>query len=173
MSEPAGRRVESFLYMGYRIGFGIDFHQLAEGRAFWLGGVQIPSTRGAVGHSDADVLIHAICDALLGALALGDIGQHFPNTDAAYKDIDSKILLAKCYALVKARGYRVVNIDSTVTLEAPKIMKHAAAMRATLAGLLEIAVEDVSIKATTTEQMGFVGRGEGLVAYARLLLEKS
>jgi len=158
--------------MGYRIGFGIDFHQMAEGRAFWLGGIQIPSTRGAVGHSDADVLIHAICDALLGALALGDIGQHFPNTDAAYKDIDSKILLEKTWQLVRGRGYRVVNIDSTVTLEAPKIMKHAPAMRAVLAGLLEIGVEDVSIKATTTEQLGFVGRGEGIVAYATVLLEK-
>jgi len=159
--------------MSIRIGFGIDFHQLAEGRAFWLGGVQIPSARGAVGHSDADVLIHAICDALLGALALGDIGQHFPNTDAAYKDIDSKILLAKSYDLIKSRGWRVVNIDSTVTLEAPKIMKHAPAMRSTLANLLGIGTDDISIKATTTEQMGFVGRGEGLVAYAVVLLEKA
>lgn len=155
-----------------RIGFGIDFHQLAEGRDFWLGGVQIPSTRGAVGHSDADVLLHAICDALLGALALGDIGQHFPNTDPAYKDIDSKILLAKCWQLVKDRGWRMVNIDSTVTLEAPKIMKYALAMREKIAGLLEMGVDDVSIKATTTEKMGFVGRGEGIVAYATVLLEK-
>ena len=156
-----------------RIGFGIDFHQLAEGRAFWLGGVQIPSSLGAVGHSDADVLLHAICDALLGALALGDIGQHFPNTDPAYKDIDSKILLAKCRELVKGRGWRVVNLDSTVTLEAPKIMKYAPAMRETIAGLLEIGLEEVSIKATTTEKMGFVGRGEGIVAYAVVLLEKA
>jgi 2-C-methyl-D-erythritol 2,4-cyclodiphosphate synthase len=155
-----------------RIGFGIDFHQLAEGRAFWLGGVEIPSTRGAVGHSDADVLLHAICDALLGALALGDIGQHFPNTDPTYKDIDSKILLAKCWQLVKDRGWRVVNIDSTVTLEAPKIMKYAPAMRETIAGLVELGIDDVSIKATTTEKMGFVGRGEGIVAYATVLLEK-
>jgi 2-C-methyl-D-erythritol 2,4-cyclodiphosphate synthase len=145
---------------------------MAEGRAFWLGGVQIPSAVGAVGHSDADVLIHAICDALLGALALGDIGQHFPNTDAAYKDIDSKILLAKCWELVNGRGWRVVNIDSTVTLEAPKIMKYAFEMRAVMAGLLDITVEDVSVKATTTEMMGFVGRGEGIVAYATVLLEK-
>ena len=158
--------------MNIRIGFGIDFHQLAEGRAFWLGGVQIPSTRGAVGHSDADVLLHAICDALLGALALGDIGQHFPNTDAAYKDIDSMILLERCWQLVKGRGWRVVNIDSTVTLEAPKIMKYAPAMRERIGGILEIGVGDVSIKATTTEQMGFVGRGEGIVAYATVLLEK-
>ena len=159
--------------MGYRIGFGVDFHQLAEGREFWLGGVLIPASRGAVGHSDADVLIHAICDALLGALNLGDIGLHFPNTDPAYKDIDSKILLARTYELIKGRGYRVVNIDSTVTLEAPKIMKYAPEMRATMAGLLGIGVEDLSIKATTTEQMGFVGRGEGVVAYATVLLERT
>ena len=158
--------------MAYRIGFGVDFHQLAEGREFWLGGVLIPHTRGALGHSDADVLIHAICDALLGALALGDIGQHFPNTDAAYKNIDSKILLAKSYSLVKERGWRVVNLDSSVTLEAPKIMRYTPAMREVLAGLLEIGVEDVSIKATTTEKMGFVGRGEGIVAYAVVLLQK-
>lgn len=154
-----------------RIGFGIDFHQLAEGRPFWLGGVLVPSTRGAVGHSDADVLIHAICDALLGALCLGDIGQHFPNTDPAFKDIDSKILLRRSYELVRQRGYRVVNIDSTVCLEAPKVMKYAAAMRETMAVILGIGVEDISIKATTTETMGFVGRGEGLVAYATVLLE--
>ena len=159
--------------MGYRIGFGIDFHQLAEGRPFWLGGVLIPHNRGAVGHSDADVLIHAICDALLGALALGDIGQHFPNTDPAYKDIDSKILLQKTADLIKAQGYHVVNVDSTVTLEAPKIMKYAVEMRATMAAILGIGVGDISIKATTTEQMGFVGRGEGLVAYATVLLENA
>ncbi len=158
--------------MGYRIGFGIDFHPLAEGREFWLGGVLIPHDRGAVGHSDADVLIHAICDALLGALNLGDIGVHFPNTDAAYKDIDSKVLLARTYALVKGKGWRVVNIDSTVCLEAPKIMKFAQGMREAMAGVLEIAADDISIKATTTERMGFVGRGEGLVAYATVLLER-
>ena len=158
--------------MSYRIGSGIDFHQLAEGRPFWLGGVQIPSAKGAVGHSDADVLIHAICDALLGALALGDIGQHFPNTDPAYKDIDSKILLQRTIALIKEKGWQVVNIDSTVTLEAPKIMKYAVAMRETMAAILGISASDISIKATTTEQLGFVGRGEGIVAYATVLLEK-
>src|SRR5215469_13682664 len=136
--------------MGYRIGFGIDYHQLAAGREFWLGGVQIPHDRGPVGHSDADVLLHAICDALLGALNLGDIGVHFPNTDAAYKDIDSKILLERSYALVKARGYRVVNIDSTVCLEAPKIMKLAPLMRETMAAILAVSADDISIKATTT-----------------------
>jgi 2-C-methyl-D-erythritol 2,4-cyclodiphosphate synthase len=158
--------------MAYRIGFGIDFHQLAEGRPFWLGGVRIPYERGAVGHSDADVLLHAICDALLGALALGDIGMHFPNTDPAYKDIDSKVLLAESYRLVRERGYRVVNIDSTVCLEAPKIMPYAPAMREGMARVLGVGVEDISIKATTTEQMGFAGRGEGLVAYATVLLER-
>jgi len=158
--------------MGYRIGFGVDFHQLAEGRELWLGGVRIPHTKGSLGHSDADVLLHAICDALLGALNLGDIGQHFPNTDPAYKDIDSKVLLQKSYTLVKERSYKVVNIDSTVCLEAPKIMKYAGAMRAAMAEVLEIDAGDISIKATTTEQMGFVGRGEGLMAYATVLLEK-
>ena len=158
--------------MSIRVGFGIDFHQLAEGREFWLGGVQIPHHQGAVGHSDADVLIHAICDALLGAMNLGDIGEHFPNTDPAYKNIDSKILLQRTYALVKAKGWRVVNIDSTVCLEAPKIMRFAPMMRATMAEILGVGADDLSIKATTTEKMGFVGRGEGLVAYATVLLEK-
>jgi len=158
--------------MSYRIGFGVDFHQLAEGRELWLGGVQIPHAKGSLGHSDADVLLHAICDALLGALNLGDIGLHFPNTDAAYKDIDSKVLLQKSYALVRAKGYRLVNVDSTVCLEAPKIMKYAGAMRAAMAAVLEVDADDISIKATTTELMGFVGRGEGLMAYATVLLEK-
>ncbi|HVS97938.1 MAG TPA: 2-C-methyl-D-erythritol 2,4-cyclodiphosphate synthase, partial [Puia sp.] len=117
------------------------------------------------------VLIHAICDALLGALALGDIGQHFPNTDAAYKDIDSKILLKKTYELVRGKGWRVVNVDSTVCLEAPKIMKYAVVMRETMARILEVTPGDISIKATTTERMGFAGRGEGLVAYATVLVE--
>jgi 2-C-methyl-D-erythritol 2,4-cyclodiphosphate synthase len=157
--------------MGYRIGFGIDFHQLAEGREFWLGGVCIPHDRGPVGHSDGDVLIHAICDALLGALSLGDIGVHFPNTDAAFKNIDSKILLERSYALVKGKGWRVVNIDSTVCLEAPKIMKFAGMMRETMAGVLGISAEEISIKATTTEGRGFVGRGEGITAYATVLVE--
>ncbi|HTI10429.1 MAG TPA: 2-C-methyl-D-erythritol 2,4-cyclodiphosphate synthase [Puia sp.] len=158
--------------MSYRIGSGVDFHQLAEGRELWLGGVHIPSSKGGLGHSDADVLLHAICDALLGALNLGDIGLHFPNTDPTYKDIDSKILLQKTYSLVRDKQYRIVNIDSTVLLEAPKIMKYAGAMRRAMAAILEIPEEDISIKATTTEQMGFVGRGEGLVAYATVLLEK-
>ena len=153
-----------------RIGFGVDFHQLVEGRDLWLGGVKIPHHKGSLGHSDADVLLHAICDALLGALALGDIGMHFPNTDAAYKDIDSKILLQKSYELIKARNYRVINVDSSICLEAPKIKKYSEQMRSIIAGILEVTLQDVSVKATTTETMGFVGREEGLVAYATVLL---
>ena len=156
----------------YRIGFGIDFHQLTEGRDLWIGGVKIPHSKGALGHSDADVLLHAICDALLGALALGDIGIHFPNTDAAYKNIDSKLLLQRCFELIQQKGYKVVNVDSTICLETPKIKPHADAMRAVIAGILQIGTDDVSVKATTTEKMGFAGRDEGLVAYANVLLTK-
>ncbi|MFT3932941.1 MAG: 2-C-methyl-D-erythritol 2,4-cyclodiphosphate synthase [Chitinophagaceae bacterium] len=159
--------------MSYRIGFGIDFHQLVEGRDLWIGGVKIPHYKGALGHSDADVLLHAICDGLLGALALGDIGMHFPNTDAAYKNIDSKILLQKCFELISNKGYQVVNVDSSICLEEPKIKKYAAAMRETIAGILNITIDDVSVKATTTEKMGFAGREEGLVAYANVLLVKT
>lgn len=158
--------------MSYRIGSGIDFHQLTGGRELWIGGVLIPHTKGAIGHSDADVLLHAICDALLGALALGDIGVHFPNTDPAYKDIDSKILLKHCMALITAKGYEVVNIDSTLTLQEPKIKPYVAKMQDSIANICGLTTGDVSIKATTTEQMGFVGREEGLVAYATVLLRK-
>jgi 2-C-methyl-D-erythritol 2,4-cyclodiphosphate synthase len=158
--------------MNYRIGSGVDFHQLEDGREFWLGGVQIPHHKGAVGHSDADVLLHAICDALLGALCLGDIGKHFPNTDKAYLNIDSKILLNKTYELMIERGYSVVNIDSTVCLEEPKIMRFVPRMQEAIAAILKISVDDISIKATTTEKMGFAGREEGLVAYATVLLSK-
>ena|SRR6218665_4027915 len=158
--------------MSYRIGYGIDFHQLEEGKELWLGGVLIPHHKGAVGHSDADVLLHAICDALLGALGLGDIGKHFPNTDATYKGIDSKILLKRSYELIAARNYKVVNIDSTVCLEHPKIMKYAPAMQQAIAEILEISTGDISIKATTTEKLGFAGREEGLFAQAALLLSK-
>src|ERR1700722_7616234 len=157
--------------MSFRIGNGIDFHQLQEGREFWLGGVKIPFNKGAVGHSDADVLLHAICDALLGALNLGDIGIHFPNTDAAYKNIDSKILLQKTFELVKNKNYHIVNIDSTICLQEPKISAYTNEMRKIIASILEISVDDISIKATTTEQMGFVGRGEGIVVYASALVE--
>ncbi len=158
--------------MSYRIGFGIDFHQLVEGRDLWIGGVKIPHHLGAKGHSDADVLLHAICDALLGALSLGDIGVHFPDTDAAYKNIDSKILLAKTYELISSRGYCVVNVDSSLCLEAPKIKPFVPSMQSCIASILHITTDDVSVKATTTEKMGFVGREEGLVAYATVLLQK-
>ena len=136
-------------------------------------GYLIPHSRGALGHSDADVLLHAICDALLGALSLGDIGQHFPNTDPTYKDIDSKILLEKTWSLIHGQGYRIVNIDSTVCLEEPKIMKYALQMRLTMAAILGITAEDISIKATTTERLGFVGRQEGVMAFATVLLVRS
>jgi 2-C-methyl-D-erythritol 2,4-cyclodiphosphate synthase len=158
--------------MSFRIGFGIDFHQLAEGRDLWLGGVKIPYHKGSVGHSDADVLLHAICDGLLGALCLGDIGTHFPNTSEEFKDIDSKILLQRCFELISGKNYVVVNVDSTICLEAPKIMSHSIAMRTVIAEILRVSIDEVSIKATTTEQMGFVGRGEGLTAYATVLLQK-
>lgn len=158
--------------MSYRIGFGIDFHQLVEGRDLWIGGVKIPHHLGAKGHSDADVLLHAICDALLGALSLGDIGVHFPDTDAAYKNIDSKILLAKTYELISSKGYCVVNVDSSLCLEAPKIKPFVPSMQSSIASILHITTDDVSVKATTTEKMGFVGREEGLVAYATVLLQK-
>jgi 2-C-methyl-D-erythritol 2,4-cyclodiphosphate synthase len=156
----------------YRIGQGIDFHQFGDNRKFWLGGVEIPHSKGCVGHSDADVLLHAICDAMLGALALGDIGFHFPNTDNAYKNIDSKILLAECAAKIHAKGYHVVNIDATVCLEEPKIMKYVPMMCQVIADKCSVSVDDVSIKATTTETMGFIGRKEGIMAQAVVLLTK-
>src|ERR1051325_4797435 len=152
--------------MSYRIGQGIDFHQLAEGRELWLGGVLIPHTKGCLGHSDADVLLHAICDALLGAVCLGDIGQHFPDTDAAYKNADSKILLRRCYTMVREKGYWLVNVDSTLLLQAPKIRPFVEQMQAAIAQTLHISADDVSIKATTTEGLSFVGREEGVVATA-------
>jgi 2-C-methyl-D-erythritol 2,4-cyclodiphosphate synthase len=158
--------------MSFRIGFGIDFHQMVEGRDLWLGGVKIPHVKGAKGHSDADVLLHAICDAMLGALALGDIGVHFPDTSNEFKDIDSKILLKKTLELIRSKGYFVVNVDSSLCLEAPKIKAYVPSMQSAIAGILGLSIDDVSIKATTTEKMGFVGREEGLVAYATVLLQK-
>ena len=158
--------------MAYRIGSGVDFHQLVEGRDLWIGGVKIPHTKGALGHSDADVLLHAICDAMLGGLALGDIGVHFPDTDDKFKNIDSKILLLNCFNLINTKEYKVVNIDSTLCLEMPKIKPYVADMQQTIASILHITVNDVSIKATTTEKMGFAGREEGLFAYATVLLAK-
>lgn len=155
---------------GLRIGQGIDFHQLVEGRDLWIGGIKVPHEKGALGHSDADVLLHAICDAILGALALGDIGTHFPDTGAEFKDIDSKILLERSYALVREKEYVVSNIDATLLLEAPKIKPYVPAMREVIAGILNISMDDISIKATTMETMGFVGRQEGLSAHAVALL---
>lgn len=149
----------------------MDFHQLAEGRELWIGGVLVPHHKGAIGHSDADVLLHAICDAMLGAACLGDIGTHFPDTDVTYKNIDSKVLLQKTAALINERKYKIVNIDSTLCLEEPKIKPYIKQMQETIAGILKISAGDVSVKATTTETMGFVGRKEGLVAYASVLLE--
>jgi 2-C-methyl-D-erythritol 2,4-cyclodiphosphate synthase len=148
--------------MSYRIGFGVDYHQLVEGRDLWLGGVKIPHHTGAKGHSDA----------MLGAAAMGDIGVHFPDTSAEFKDIDSKILLRKTMELVASRGYRVVNVDSTLCLEAPKIKPYVPEMQQVISGILGLSTDDVSIKATTTETMGFVGRKEGLVAYASVLLTR-
>ena len=153
-----------------RIGTGIDFHKLEEGRDFWLGGIKIPHYKGAIGHSDADVLLHAICDALLGALSLGDIGKHFPDTDMSYKNIDSKILLKKTYALVQEKNYKIVNIDSTLCLEKPKINPFIFEMREVIAHVLNISLDDISIKATTAERLGFIGREEGVMAYATVLL---
>jgi 2-C-methyl-D-erythritol 2,4-cyclodiphosphate synthase len=158
--------------MSYRIGQGIDFHQLAEGRDLWLGGIKIPHTKGCVGHSDADVLLHAICDAMLGALSLGDIGQHFPDTDATFKGIDSKVLLRRCYNMVREKGYWLVNVDSTLLLQAPKIRPYVEQMQTTISNLLHLSKDDVSIKATTTEHLSFIGREEGVVATANVLLQK-
>src|ERR1700733_14252807 len=156
--------------MSFRIGFGIDFHQMVEEREFWLGGIHIPQDKGALGHSDADVLLHAICDAMLGAACLGDIGVHFPDTSAEFKNIDSKILLQKSFHLVKKAGYSIVNIDSTLCLQEPKIKDYVPLMQQAIAAVLSIHINDISIKATTTEKLGFVGREEGLMAYATVLI---
>lgn len=156
--------------MSFRIGSGIDFHQLQEGRQLWIGGVLIPHHKGALGHSDADVLLHAICDAMLGALCLGDIGVHFPDTSNEYKDADSKLLLKKTIAMIHDRGYRLVNIDSTLCLQEPKIRPYIKEMQKVISSITGIAESDVSVKATTTERLGFVGREEGLMAYATVLL---
>ncbi|HUS00989.1 MAG TPA: 2-C-methyl-D-erythritol 2,4-cyclodiphosphate synthase [Chitinophagaceae bacterium] len=158
--------------MAYRIGFGVDFHQLVADRELWIGGINIAHNKGALGHSDADVLLHAICDAMLGAACLGDIGVHFPDTSSEFKNIDSKILLKKSFELITDEGYRIVNIDSTLCLESPKIKSYIPGMQQTIAAILSVKVSDVSIKATTTEKMGFIGREEGLAAYATVLLER-
>jgi len=158
--------------MSYRIGFGVDFHQLVIDRDLWIGGIQIPHEKGALGHSDADVLLHAICDAMLGAACLGDIGVHFPDTSAEFKNIDSKILLKKSFELISAAGYKIVNIDSTLCLELPKVKPYIQQMQEAIAAILLVNVSDISIKATTTERMGFIGREEGLAAYATILLQR-
>jgi 2-C-methyl-D-erythritol 2,4-cyclodiphosphate synthase len=155
-----------------RVGFGYDVHQLVEGRELWLGGVRIAHEKGALGHSDADVLLHAICDAILGAANMRDIGFHFPDTSADFKGIDSKLLLKKTCELVRAEGWEIGNIDSTLVMERPKIMPHADAMKEAIASFGEIQADQISIKATTSEKMGFVGREEGVNAYAVVLLYK-
>lgn len=163
---PLGRaRVGSI-----RVGFGFDVHKLVEGRDLWLGGIKIPHSLGLLGHSDADVLIHAICDALLGAANMRDIGYHFPDTSADTLDIDSKILLKKTIDLIATKGYEVGNIDATVCAERPKINPHVEAMKECLARVMDIDIDDISIKATTTEKLGFTGREEGISAYATVLV---
>ena len=155
-----------------RVGFGYDVHQLKAGEDFWLGGIKVPHTHGAVGHSDADVLIHVICDALLGAANMRDIGYHFSDQDPQFKGIDSKILLKEVMVLIRNAGYELGNIDATICLQRPKINPHVPAMKACLAEVMQVAEEDVSIKATTTEKLGFVGKEEGIAAYATVLIQK-
>lgn len=158
--------------MNLKIGLGYDVHQLSEGKNFYLGGIKLDHEKGAVGHSDADVLIHAICDALLGAANLGDIGKHFPPSDQKYKGIDSKILLDKVMDLIRSKGFEIGNIDSTVLLEAPKLRPHIDKMAQTLAKTMKTSKENISIKATTNEKLGFIGREEGVAALAIVLLIK-
>jgi len=157
----------------FRTGFGYDVHQFAENRKLIIGGVEIPFNKGLLGHSDADVLLHAITDAMLGALALGDLGKHFPDTDNRYKNADSKIFLSETYKMIVEQGYKIGNIDATVVLEKPKLAPHIAKMRNVIAGLLTCSEEQISVKATTSEKMGFVGNEEGVKAYANILLMKS
>jgi 2-C-methyl-D-erythritol 2,4-cyclodiphosphate synthase len=156
--------------MKIRVGLGFDVHQLQEGKQFFLGGIQLPSAKGAVGHSDADVLIHAICDALLGAANLRDIGFHFSNTDERWRGTDSKYFLQAVTKMISEKGWKIENVDCTVCLEAPRVNPHIDAMKRTLAPLMNISVDDVSIKATTSEKLGYVGRGEGINAYAVALI---
>lgn len=156
-----------------RIGHGYDVHKLVEGRRLILGGVDIPYEKGLLGHSDADVLLHAISDSLLGAAALGDIGKHFPDTDAAYKNADSLVLLARVNEIIKSAGYRVSNVDATVIAQAPKLAPHIEQMRKNIASALASDVDDISVKATTEERLGFTGRGEGISAHAVCIIEKN
>jgi 2-C-methyl-D-erythritol 2,4-cyclodiphosphate synthase len=159
--------------MNLRIGQGIDFHRLEDGRELWLGGVSVPSDKGCVAHSDGDVLIHSICDALLGASGLRDIGYHFPDTSHEFKNIDSKILLKRTLELIRKKGFTVINVDSTICLEKPKLSQYIPGMITAMAGILEIPVENISVKATTTEKLGFTGREEGVVAMAVVMLNKA
>mgnify|MGYP000826484179 FL=1 len=159
--------------MKVRVGFGYDVHALVPERDLWLGGVKIEHTMGLQGHSDADVLIHAICDALLGAANMRDIGYHFPDTAGEFKNIDSKILLAETVDLIAAKGYKVGNVDATICAERPKLKARIPEMQLVLAHLMKIDVDDVSVKATTTEKLGFTGREEGISAYATVLIEKA
>jgi 2-C-methyl-D-erythritol 2,4-cyclodiphosphate synthase len=154
-----------------RVGIGYDVHQLIAGRKLWLGGVEVPHSKGLLGHSDADVLIHAICDALLGAAALGDIGKHFPDKDPQYKDIDSKILLRKCGELLEKKGYYIINIDSIVVAQQPKVGPFIPQMRQVMADILNIDIDQISVKATTTERLGFEGREEGISSQAVVLID--
>ncbi len=158
--------------MGVRVGFGYDVHKFEKGAEFWLGGIKIPHHQGTVGHSDADVLIHAICDALLGAANMRDIGFHFSDTSEEFKGIDSKILLKRVVEMLHDSGYQIGNIDSTVCLQQPKLSPHIEEMKQCLADVMDIPVEDVSVKATTTEKLGFVGKEEGVVAQAVALINK-
>ena len=158
--------------MNIRIGQGIDFHKLEAGLDLWLGGIKIPYKKGCVAHSDGDVLIHAICDALLGAAGLKDIGHYFPDTDARFKNIDSKILLKNTFELVREKEYKIVNLDSTICLEEPKISSFIQEMKSAISIILETEPENIAIKATTTEKLGFTGRGEGIVAFAVVLIIK-
>lgn len=155
-----------------RIGYGYDVHQFQEGRKLMLGGIEIPHDKGLLGHSDADVLLHSITDALLGAMALGDIGSHFPDTDDAYKNADSRKLLRMSYELVRKKGYELGNLDATVITEQPKLRPYINEIRESIAGILECTVEDISVKATTSEKMGFAGRGEGMIAQSVVLIHK-
>lgn len=157
--------------MKIRVGFGFDVHQLVEGRDLWLGGIRLEHTKGLLGHSDADVLIHAICDALFGAANMRDIGYHFPDTGAEFKNIDSKILLRRTVEIIATKGYRVGNIDATICAERPKLKAHIPSMQECLAECMGIDADDISIKATTTEKLGFTGREEGISAYATVLIE--
>lgn len=158
--------------MKIRVGFGYDVHKLEAGEDFWLGGIKVPHTHGAVGHSDADVLIHVICDALLGAANMRDIGYHFSDQDPQFKGIDSKILLRDVVKLISDKGFAIGNIDATICLQRPKINPHVPAMKACLADVMGVDEEDVSIKATTTEKLGFVGKEEGVAAFATALIQK-